>query len=69
MAILVFHPQFLSTYQFTHFELDVRKYFNPWLKHIIAVQATTSSNSGNTPFYELSMMGGEKQLRGYYLGA
>ena len=69
MGILVYHPEFLSAYEFTHFELDARKYFNPWLKHVIALQATTNYNGGNTPFYELAMMGGEKQMRGYYLGA
>ncbi len=69
MAILVLHPEFMSEYQFTHFELDLRKYFNPWKKHIIAIQATTSSNTGDPPFYELSQLGGEKQMRGYYQGA
>ncbi|HTE24612.1 BamA/TamA family outer membrane protein [Flavitalea sp.] len=69
MAVLVTHPEFLSEYEFTHFELDLRKYFNPWLKHVIALQATTNYNGGNTPFYELSMMGGDKQMRGYYQGA
>jgi hypothetical protein len=69
MAILVFHPDFLGDYNFTHFELDVRKYFNPWLKHIVAIQATTMSNTGSTPYYELSQLGGEKQMRGYYQGA
>jgi hypothetical protein len=69
MAILVFHPELISDYVWTHFEIDARKYYNPWLKHIIAIQATTSSNSGNTPFYELSQLGGENQMRGYYKGA
>ena len=69
MAILAFHPNFLSAYNFTHFEFDARKYFNPWLKHIIAVQATTTSTPGNTPYYELAQLGGEKQMRGYYMGA
>ena len=69
MTIFVFHPEFLGSYQYTHFELDVRKYYNPWLKHIVALQATTTANTGNTPFYELSQMGGDKQMRGYYQGA
>ncbi|MHA4843820.1 BamA/TamA family outer membrane protein [Flavitalea antarctica] len=69
MGILVYHPEFISDYEFTHIEIDLRKYFNPWLKHVIAVQATTNYNGGNTPFYELSMMGGERQMRGYYQGA
>lgn len=70
LATLVFHPEFLgSTYKFTKFELDLRKYFNPWLKHVIAVQAYTSSTFGNTPCYDLSLMGGDTRMRGYYLGA
>jgi outer membrane protein assembly factor BamA len=69
MGILVYHPEFVSDYEFTHIEIDVRKYFSPWSKHVIAVQATTNYNGGNTPFYELSMMGGERQMRGYYQGA
>jgi hypothetical protein len=69
MGIFVYHPKSLSQYEFTHIEVDTRKYFNPWLKHVIALQATTTVNSGNTPFYELSMLGGDKQMRGYYQGA
>jgi outer membrane protein assembly factor BamA len=67
---LIAHPEWLgSAYTFTKFELDMRKFFNPWKKHIIAFQATTSSATGNTPFYELSLLGGDKQMRGYYQGA
>ena len=70
IGTLVFHPSFLgSAYEFTKFELDARKYFNPWLKHVIAVQATTTSATGNVPFYELALMGGDRQMRGYYQGA
>lgn len=70
MSSLVFHPKFLgSTYEFTTFILDMRKYYNPWLKHIIAVQAYTSNAIGDTPFYDLSLMGGSEQMRGYYQGA
>jgi outer membrane protein assembly factor BamA len=67
---LIAHPEWLgSAYNFTKFELDMRKFFNPWKKHVIALQATTSSATGNTPFYELSLLGGDKQMRGYYQGA
>ena len=47
----------------------MRKYFNPWKKHIIGLQVTTNSATGNTPFYELSQLGGDAQMRGYYKGA
>lgn len=66
----VVQPKFLgSTYQYALYQLDIRKYFNPWLNHIIAMQATTSNTTGNTPFYELSMLGSDSQMRGYYKGA
>jgi outer membrane protein assembly factor BamA len=58
-----------AAYQFTKFTVDARKYYNPWLKHIIAMQATTTSCSGNVPFFELAMMGGDNKMRGYYEGA
>ena len=64
------HPKFLgSTFQYSKYEIDMRKYFNPWLNHVIALQATTSNTTGDTPFYELSMLGSDAQMRGYYKGA
>ena len=69
LGIITFHPEWLGAYQFTKFELDVRKYFNPWKKHVIALQATTTAASGDVPFYELALLGGDKQMRGYYQGA
>jgi len=70
LGSFVAHPEFLgSKYDFTKFNLDVRHYFNPWLKHIIAVQATTTATYGDVPFYELALMGGDSKMRGYYEGA
>jgi len=63
-------PSFLgSHYQFSKFQLDCRKYFNPWRKHVIAIQAYTSASGGDVPFYELSLLGGDSRMRGYYQGA
>lgn len=70
IGTVLFHPSFLgSVYQYTRFDIDLRKYFNPWLKHVIAVQATTTYTGGDVPFYELAEMGGDSKMRGYYLGA
>ena len=70
LTTMVFYPKFLgSTYAFHRFEFDARKYFNPWYKHVVAVQATTSYVGGNPPFYNLSLLGGEERMRGYYKGA
>ncbi len=58
-----------NPYLYSSYTLDARKYFNPWLKHVIAIQATTELRTGDVPFYELAMMGGEDKMRGYYKGA
>jgi hypothetical protein len=58
-----------NPYLYSSYNLDLRTYINPWLKHVIAFQATTSLRTGDVPFYELAMMGGEDQMRGYYKGA
>lgn len=67
---IIGYPSFLGgDYQFGKIELDMRKYFNPWLKHVVAVQATTTFISGDVPFYDMAMLGGEDKMRGYYKGA
>ncbi|HMT28152.1 MAG TPA: BamA/TamA family outer membrane protein [Bacteroidia bacterium] len=66
----MFFPDFLGNpYIYSKIDVDARTYFNPWLKHVIALQATTSYRSGDVPFYELSMLGGDDKMRGYYKGA
>lgn len=70
LAIMLWHPENLgSVYQYSRFDLDARKYFNPWKNHVIAIQATTTSTSGNVPFYDLAQLGGDSKMRGYYQGA
>ncbi len=70
LSTLLYYPESIgSKYEYTKFELDARKYFNPWLKHVIAIQATTTYATTAVPFYELAMLGGEYQMRGYYKGA
>jgi outer membrane protein assembly factor BamA len=58
-----------NPYLYSSYNLDARTYINPWLKHVIAFQATTSLRTNDVPFYELAMLGGEDQMRGYYKGA
>jgi len=63
-------PSFMGNpYLFSSYDFDVRKYFNHWKDHVIALQATTSYRTGGVPFYEMSMLGGEDKMRGYYKGA
>lgn len=58
-----------NPYLYSSYNLDLRTYINPWLKHVIAFQATTALRTDDVPFYELAMLGGEDQMRGYYKGA
>ncbi len=58
-----------NEYQYGKFDIDLRKYFNPWYKHVLAFQTTTTYCHGDVPFYDLAFLGGDSQMRGYYLGA
>jgi len=60
-----------GTYNFQRFRFDIRKYYKPFKTYrlILAGQVTTTYTSGEVPFYELSMLGGDNKMRGYYLGA
>lgn len=65
-----FYPSFFGNpYIYSKLSVDGRTYFNPWLKHVIAVQATTTYSTGEVPFYDLALLGGEDRMRGYYKGA
>lgn len=70
LTTITFYPKFLgSRYEFTSVYIDARKYFNIWRKTVLAIQATTTYTSGDVPFYDLALMGGEDRMRGYYKGA
>lgn len=64
-----FEPALGSRYSFQRFDLDLRKYISPWPGHVFAFQASTSYTHGTVPFYDLSQLGGEDKMRGYYKGA
>ncbi len=69
IGTVLFYPEFLgSSYQFTKFSLDARKFYNPWYKHVIALQATTNFSNRDVPFYDLSLLGSDNKMRGYYQG-
>lgn len=57
-----------STYDFNHYELDIRNYNAIHENHIIASQLYLVSKRGNPPFYEMAPLGGEIIMRGYFKG-
>ena len=57
-----------SDFSFTQFFLDAR-YFHPVTRNqVLAGQLVANNVWGDVPFNQLSLMGGESMMRGYYLG-
>lgn len=66
-----FHHRVLgSEFNFATYQVDVRHYFQPVANrpHVLALQAFGVHNSGDVPFTELALLGGDNAMRGYYLG-
>lgn len=57
-----------SDYVFTSYFLDARYYLPTVEKQVLASQFYFSEIDGTAPFNQLSLMGGETLMRGYYLG-
>jgi hypothetical protein len=57
-----------SSFNFTKFYLDARKFITLLPDLILAINAFQEWNVGNVPFYELALLGGNKRMRGYFEG-
>ena len=69
VSFVLYNYSFGSDFNYGDLFIDLRKYFNPYLKHVYAFQLFTSIKTGQVPFYSLNMMGGTDRMRGYYYGA
>jgi hypothetical protein len=69
LSFIFYNKSLGSAYQFNRFEFDARKYFIPWLNHVIAIQTTLTQAKGDVPYYNLAQLGGANKMRGYYQGA
>lgn len=67
-SLTAFPKSFGSDFAFTKLEMDFRKYFRPFQKHVLAVQLFTEYNWGNPPFELLALLGGDGLMRGHYEG-
>ena len=62
------YNDFFSDYSFDNIVSDTRL-FRPFGKrNVFAAQLLGQFNSGNVPFNQLALMGGESMMRGYYTG-
>jgi len=68
LSVIAYTPKVGSDFQFTRRILDVRQYFQLSSKSVLAVQLYAASTVGTVPFYQLPALGGDKIMRGYYLG-
>ncbi|MCD6346770.1 MAG: BamA/TamA family outer membrane protein [Bacteroidales bacterium] len=57
-----------SKSKFERFELDYRRYFKLSTQQTLAFQAYGIANTGNPPYRLTGMLGGSRQMRGYYYG-
>lgn len=66
-----FHGKALGgQFQYSNYRIDFRDYFRPFKSrdHIIAVQFLGNFIEGTAPFRQLSLLGGNSIMRGYYFG-
>ncbi|MBR08131.1 MAG: hypothetical protein CMP48_10625 [Rickettsiales bacterium] len=66
--LLQYENALIGNYSFTDMYIDVRKYFTPLSKTELAFQLYHQSILGDPPFYNLALLGGGRQMRGYYKG-
>ncbi|MFC2165565.1 BamA/TamA family outer membrane protein [Acidobacteriota bacterium] len=68
-AYVVFFRRTLgSDFHFTKYVLDCRKYFTFLASQVLAIQGYFSFISGDPPFQMMSLMGGQNNMRGYWMG-
>ncbi len=67
-GILTYAKSLGSTFGFSAFNVDVRTYTPINKRNVLALQAMGNFISGNAPFNQLALMGGENMMRGYYYG-
>jgi hypothetical protein len=68
LALLHYNQSWGSTYDFTTVISDTRLYRPIGKNNVLATQVLGQFNSGNVPFNQLALMGGESIMRGYYYG-
>jgi outer membrane protein assembly factor BamA len=65
---VVVYPDGVSDFTFAKIELDVRAYRAISEDHVFAFNFYVESALGETPFYKLPALGGQKRMRGYFNG-
>jgi hypothetical protein len=67
-ALIRYDPRWGSRFAFNTFVLDSRIFRTVRPNQVIAAQVYGAFTSGDVPFNQLALLGGESLMRGYYLG-
>ena len=57
-----------SEFKFTQLKIDLRKYFQPFKRHVLAVQVLLEDTWGDPSFETMTLLGGKMMMRGHYEG-
>lgn len=68
LAVMRYNPFWKSEFNFTSFLSDTRFYRPVGKSNVFAAQVFGQFQTGEVPFNQLSLMGGESLMRGYYTG-
>lgn len=68
LSAILFRSGLESDYNFTKYNLDLRKYFRLFSSHVLALQGYLNIITGDPPFQMLSLIGSQNWMRGYYRG-
>ena len=64
---VIIYPE-IDQNAFSFLELDVKQFFAFAPDHVIGGNFYLASTSGDAPFYKLPALGGQKRMRGYFMG-
>lgn len=68
LGLLNYFNKLGSRYHFTGVNTDIRSFKALNKRDVLALQFTGNFYSGNVPFNQMALMGGETIMRGYYFG-
>lgn len=69
LDLTFYDPNIGSDFDFRRFTASVSGYLNPWLSHVVALQAYAQLSQGEVPFNLLPNLGGTRRHRGWFFGS
>jgi outer membrane protein assembly factor BamA len=60
--------EIVSDYKYTRLNIDASYFYAPFKRSVLGFNVNYQQNTGDVPFYQLSLLGGSKRLRGQFEG-